>query len=1010
VLLHLWLLNRTYDPREIIKSLETRETMIDSTTVKMPELQVFGKTLALGALIVELAKISYIAGGSLSSVLGDHHTCTILLAIGGCACLVTWYLFIRDFGATAKKVIRSRRIDLLAIFILGGWATTIPVPIVTEAHARLAKIDGNWILLALAFVFLVMASPLIRALIMWREQRPAQIYFLTDDDVTDEASDVLASRESAVQFAKGVLASGSSNGLIYGVDGPWGVGKTSFLNFACNYWRQEAANEVIIVRFEPLRYASDPDLADRLIRDLTAEIQSQVYVPEFRPAANRYSRMLKGKADFSFLGFSLSLEPAPETVDELLDDIDIVLARNNLRLVVVVDDLDRLDAKAVNDVLFTVRRTFRLKQAAYILCYDTENLVASNDDGERARQFLEKFVNIKLSLFVDSASLRSFLRTDWNRNGDQFPSIPADTMLKLEAVLSELAVMLDDENAATYMRLIGDLRKLKRFVNAVLQMQLEKTNLARTDFNLRDLINLMLLHLNYPGIFRRIYVEETEGRSGIFSLKTERGNQRTEHVNSPGFLEYAQTNGQLGGFLLRQLFEVDTLDLGEYGSIEESVRVARACFNSTPHRNLEAFLLLIVRFATPEPRETFRLYQDAVTRVANGTSISDALSEAEFSLTDGNHAHDEFWRILVSQSHSFNSPTAQQSIDTLVEMIPRYSLVDLGDRGLRGRSIYNLIRLLDRAGWGRTDAQRVNNTPENIVEIAHRIFGEGSHLGQGLIDRLAANSRGVLGVYDLLLFRLQCSADRQGQIYNLHGALIVYHDLAAPTTGYVNALAVTGMRTITQRVFAKFRATYITPSVNLFDEFDTLTDADLLGESMPHYVTSFTQQGQVDRLGNSVEASRSLAKSFVVYQLLNRHAPTGSGVGCGFYDSTGDADQGEITYLMNQYIFDVCFNPNIAPGNAEHFLDYCLLSLSSGHWARDNERYRPSVQGLTNVMGSHELARYWSTFGEWFRSQNYPAIAKHVISSSYIASYAEDLPLVYAVLDQVQAQYLIVVP
>ncbi|MDX8123098.1 P-loop NTPase fold protein [Janthinobacterium sp. GMG2] len=984
--------------------------MIDSTTVKMPELQVFGKTLVLGALLVELAKISYIAGGSLSSVLSDRHNLAWLLGIGGCVCLVIWYLFIRGFGTTAKRVMRSRRIDLLAIFILGGSATMIPVPIVTEAHAHIGKIDGHWILLLLAFVFLVIASPLIRALTMWRKERPPQMYFLTDDEVTNDANDVLASRESAVEFAKGVLASGSSNGLIYGVDGPWGVGKTSFLNFACNYWRQEASNQVIIVRFEPLRYASDPDLADRLIRELTAEIQSQVYVPEFRPAANRYSRMLKGKADFSFLGFSFSLEPSPETVDELLDDIDIVLERNSLRLVVVVDDLDRLDAKAVNDVLFMVRRTFRLKQAAYVLCYDTENLVESNDDGERARQFLEKFVNIKLSLFVDSASLRSFLRTDWNRNGSQFPSIPADTMLKLEAVLSELAVMLEDENAATYMRLIGDLRKLKRFVNAVLQMRLERTNLARTDFNLRDLINLMLLHLNYPGIFRRIYVEETEGRSGFFSLKTERMNQRTVHVNSPGFLEYTQTNGELGEFLLRQLFEVDTLDLGEYGSIDESVLVARACFNSTPHRNLEAFLLLIVRFAAPEPRETFRLYQDAVTRVANGNPISDVLSDAEFSLADGNHAHDEFWRILVSQSHSFDTATAQQSIETLVEMIPRYSLVNLEDRGLRGRSIYNLIRLLDRAGWRRTDAQRADNTPENIVEIAHRIYGEGSYLGQGLIDRLAGHSRGVLGVYDLLLFRLQCSADRQGQVQNLHAALIVYNDLTAPTTGNLNALTVSGMRTITQRVFAKFRVRYIIPSVNLFDEFDTLTHADLLGESLPYYITSFTHQGQMDRLENSVEATRSLAKSFVVYQLLNRHAPTGSGVGCGFYDSTGDADQGEIAYLMNQYLFEVCFNPNIAPENAEHFLNYCLLSLSSDNWAHGNERYQPSVQGMTSVMDPHELARYWDVHGHWFRSQNYPAITKKVISLNYVASYAEDIPLVYAVLDQVQAQFLVVVP
>src|SRR5262249_23170449 len=151
----------------------------------------------------------------------------------------------------------------------------------------------------------------------------------------------------ASHFAQTVLASGSNSGLVYGIDGPWGVGKTSFVNLACEYWKKHADNEVIIVRFEPLRYASVPYLTDKLIRDLSEEIQRQVFVPEFRPAVNRYSRMLKGKAKFSFLGVSLSLESSAETVDELLDDIDDVLKRIGRRVIIVVDDLDRLDAKAV---------------------------------------------------------------------------------------------------------------------------------------------------------------------------------------------------------------------------------------------------------------------------------------------------------------------------------------------------------------------------------------------------------------------------------------------------------------------------------------------------------------------------------------------------------------------------------------------------------------------------------------------------------------------------------------
>src|SRR5690606_29493997 len=193
-----------------------------------------------------------------------------------------------------------------------------------------------------------------------------------------------------------------------------------------------------------------------------------------------------------------------------LDDIDEVLRRIGRRVIVVIDDLDRLDSKTVNNVLFATRRTLKLSQATYILCYDTEVLV-DNEEGSRAREFLEKFVTVKLSLFVDSSKLRDFLRQDWKQDGTQFGLVPPDTMIKLGAVLNELAEILDGELAANYLSLVGDLRKVKRFINAILMMQIEKTDLGRTDFNKRDLINLMLLHLHYPGVFRRIYAEETEG-------------------------------------------------------------------------------------------------------------------------------------------------------------------------------------------------------------------------------------------------------------------------------------------------------------------------------------------------------------------------------------------------------------------------------------------------------------------------------------------------------------------
>ncbi|WER45518.1 KAP family NTPase [Cupriavidus sp. WKF15] len=969
--------------------------------MKMPELLVFAKSLAFGFVGAEVWRTAFYLGANFAQTLSDV---PLWAKAGGVLaglllCLI--YSVERGAHAAAARMGRSLRLDLLIAIGIGIWTNELALPWLAKAHAALKNAGPHWAPAIFLLLCIVLLSPLVQQYWPRPKRTTPQLYFIADEEIGDEKEDLFASEAQAKSFAETVLASGAHPGLVFGVDGPWGVGKTSFINLAERYWAK-AEDKAIVCRFEPLRYASEPDLADRLIRDLSAAIQRKVFAPEFRPAASRYSRLIKGKADVSFLGFKLSLEPSQETVDELLDDIDEVLRRIGRRVIIVIDDLDRLDAKTTNNVLFATRRTFKLSQATYVLCYDTEVLAGGQEEGSRAREFLEKFVTVKLSLFVDSSSIRDFLRRDWQRADNQLGSIPSDTMLKLGAVLNELASILDGELAAKYLPLVGDLRKVKRFVNAMLLMQIERSDLGRTDFNKRDLINLMLLHLNYPGLFRRIYAEETEGRSGTFSVRREYG--ESEFKNSAEFPKLVADHQGTAGFLLTQLFDVTSLELGDSSAVEEAVLRSRACFNHEDVRNLEGYLKLIVRFATPEPQETFVLYQEAVERVRKGASIASVLTSADFQLESGEHAHDQFWRVLVNQSHEFTRAAAEDAIDTLADYLPRYSAIENHDRGLRQRSIYSLLRLLDRAGWGRTSGRRLPNTAENIIEIAWRIFGEGSYEGKGLIQRLASSDRGVLGWNDLMLFRLQCSADRQGQLYNLHSALIVHQDRGAATTGLVNNLALMGMRRLSQEVFALFKRTYIDPRRNFFSEVSDAPDEAFLGEASSQLGQRASRGAQSEQgapsLAQRVFSARSVVKSFVAYQLSNSLPPNGSGVGCGLYDECGAGDGGGIARQMNEYVFGICFNPTIQEDNVFHFLDHCLSHLSNSFFTGgDEEGYFASKAELPGGLDPKEMGRYWSQHQELIRKRVLQVEERYVVTPNYTASYREDLAGVFKVLD-----------
>lgn len=972
-------------------------------TMKMPELLVFARSVAIGFIGTEVWRVSFYLGTRLDPELANFNFCVKFSVILFLVMICLTYAINREAHISIRRMGRSLRVDLLIALCIGIWINGATSPWLSKAHEKIQKIDPYWGAVVLILFSVLLLSPLFQK--FWPRPKKAmpQLYFIADEEIDDENEDMLANKEQAKSFAEAVLASSAHSGLVFGVDGPWGVGKTSFINLAQKYWL-DTEHKAIVCRFEPLRYASEPDLTDRLIRDLSTTIQQKVFAPEFRPAVSRYSRLLKGKADVSFLGFKISLEPSNETVDELLDDIDEMLKRIDHRVIIVIDDLDRLDAKTVNNVLFATRRAFKLSQATYILCYDTETLVGSNDESSKAREFLEKFVTVKLSLFIDSSNIRDFLLKNWQREESKLGSIPSDTMLKLSSILNELADILNGPLATKYLPLVGNLRKVKRFVNAMLLMQIEKSDLGRTDFNKRDLINLMLLHLSYPGLFRQIYAEETEKCSGRFSVKREYG--KPEFKNADILSELIKKEEDTPAFLLAQLFDVNTLELGDRSNVDEAVLASRACFNQDSYRNLEKYLKLIVRFATPEPQETFVLYQNAIEKVKNGLPIPSLLTSPDFSLDQGEQAHDKFWSALVNQSFEFTRPVADDAINTLIEYLPRYSSIENTDRGLRPRSIYSLLRLLDRAGWGRTSRRRLPNSHENIIEIAWRIFGENSYKNKGLIEWLTNDSRGVIGWHDLILFRLYCSADRQGQLHNLYSALIVHQDKNAPTNGLISELSIMGMRRLSQSIFARFKQTFIDSKQNFFSAVDDTPDEMFIGEAdvLPRELASDNESKPgVATIAQRISLARSSVKYFVIYQMSNSLPANGSGVGCGYYDEFGANDAGGISRIMNDYVFNVCFNPDIQQDNIFHFLDYCLSHLTSSFFSGEDETgYFASKTELPGGLNPNELGRYWRHHRQLIRSIQIDE--REVITSNYIAFYSKDLTGVFTVLDELASE------
>ena len=116
-------------------------------------------------------------------------------------------------------------------------------------------------------------------------------------------------------------------------------------------------------------------------------------------------------------------------------------------------------------------------------------------------------------------------------------------------------------------------------------------------------------------------------------------------------------------------------------------------------------------------------------------------------------------------------------------------------------------------------------------------------------------------------------------------------------------------------------------------------------------------------------------------------------------------DSGKIAKTMNNYVFDICFNPDMDKENIFHFLDYCLSNLTSTFLTGNSGTgFAPTQQSLISGLDREELQRYWSSHREMIQQKNLTELNREVVTANYIANYRDDLKNVISVLNDLCAK------
>lgn len=232
-----------------------------------------------------------------------------------------------------------------------------------------------------------------------------------DQPIASKGEDKLGRAPFAVGLAATLRSIDASRGAVVAILGPWGSGKTSTINMVSESLKE--APSLAVLEFNPWLFSDTEQLVVRFFDELAAQVRLRA------PTATRiadmlvaYGRLLAPLQALPAAGpWVRGVRAAGDAVARVLgagkqasaDDVrrrlEAELAKQVQPLIVVIDDLDRLEAKEIRDVVRLVRLVAHFPQVIYVLAFDRKAVETALDhDGATGRTYLEKIVEYTFDL------------------------------------------------------------------------------------------------------------------------------------------------------------------------------------------------------------------------------------------------------------------------------------------------------------------------------------------------------------------------------------------------------------------------------------------------------------------------------------------------------------------------------------------------------------------------------------------------------------------------------------
>ena len=188
-------------------------------------------------------------------------------------------------------------------------------------------------------------------------------YFDADRPIEHRDQDRLRRRPFSEAIAQHIRTIPAGSGFTVALSGEWGSGKTSILNMVAETLEEESET-IAVLRFNPWLFGGTSDLMTRFFQELSAQL-GQSHSEKVKTVAKALSTLGQSLAPLSpvpgttvvanIIAGQAEQWAQPKSLLAERKHLENLLADSDTRVVVLIDDIDRLEPRETRELMRLVR-------------------------------------------------------------------------------------------------------------------------------------------------------------------------------------------------------------------------------------------------------------------------------------------------------------------------------------------------------------------------------------------------------------------------------------------------------------------------------------------------------------------------------------------------------------------------------------------------------------------------------------------------------------------------------